>query len=60
MAQKKEATASTDKKPKAKVQDLAPRKDAKGGGGGPRSTGDTGLKSTGGTGLKSTGGTGLN
>ncbi len=31
MAQKKEATASTDKKPKAKVQDLAPRKDAKGG-----------------------------
>ena len=36
MAQKKERTGPTDKKPKAKVEDLAPKKDAKGGG--PRAT----------------------
>jgi len=36
MAQKKERTAPTDGKPKARVEDLAPKKDAKGGG--PRPT----------------------
>ncbi len=56
MAQKKEAT-STDKKPKAKVQDLSPKKDAKGGGGvGIRLAGGTGLKSGG---VSPSGGTGL-
>ena len=31
MAQKKERSEPTDKKPKTRVEDLAPKKDAKGG-----------------------------
>ncbi len=60
MAQKKEATASTDKKPKAKVQDLAPRKDAKGGGGGGGRLASGGGKLASGGGKLASGGTHLN
>ncbi len=57
MAQKKEKTETTDKKPNAKVQDLAPKKDAKGGGGvGIRLAGGKGLQSGG---VSPSGGTGL-
>ncbi|MDQ6623019.1 MAG: hypothetical protein M3Y86_05980 [Verrucomicrobiota bacterium] len=48
MSQKKENPESTEKKPEVRVQDLAPKKDAKGGGGRGLDGGQRGMDGKGG------------